>query len=197
MATTSKTTKKSTTKTTAPKEPTNVEEVVEPVVEPVKEVDKPAKKRVTSDKIDLNDLVEVRSRFYGGLTYISRKTGYRVSWSEYDSFQYLTIDELMTMRNTQPQFFTNNWVVIVGDNAEDVKSFLQIDRYYKGFDAVDGFDELFGYEPDEIIEVVGKMSGSMKENVARRAYALIKSGELDSVKVIAALEEACGYELRE
>lgn len=197
MATTSKTTKKSPAKTTASKEPAKVDVAVEPVVEPVKEVEKPAKKRVTADKIDLNDLVEVRSRFYGGLTYISRKTGYRVSWGEYDSFQYLTIDELMAMRNTQPQFFTNNWVVLVGDNAEDVKSFLQIDRYYKGFDAVDGFDELFSYEPDEILEVVGKMSGSMKENVARRAYALIKSGELDSVKVIAALEEACGYELRE
>ena len=101
------------------------------------------------------------------------------------------------MRNTQPQFFTNNWVVLVGDNADSVKSFLQIDRYYKGFDAVDGFDELFDYEPEEIIAVVGKMSGSMKENVARRAYALIETGELDSVKTIAALEEACGYELRE
>lgn len=165
----------------------------ESAVKPETPKDIPQKKKITP--VDRNELVEVRSCVYGELNYVSRSTGNRITWKTFDDPNWVTVGDLMEMRNSQRDFFEKNWIVLVGDNANDVMQYLQVDRYYKMVTSTENFDDIFKYSPDEIPGVVSKLSDSMKETVARRAYALIRNHELDSRTMITALEEALGYDL--
>lgn len=177
--------KKTSTKKTAPKAELTEEQNAPKIAS--------QKKKITP--VDRNELVEVRSCVYGELNYVSRSTGNRITWKTFDDPNWVTVGDLMEMRNSQRDFFEKNWIVLVGDNAKDVMQYLQVDRYYKMVTNTENFDDIFKYSPDEIPGVVSKLSESMKETVARRAYALIQNHELDSRTMITALEEALGYDL--
>jgi hypothetical protein len=154
-----------------------------------------AKKKLATVKKD--DQVMVKSCVYGQLTFISRSNGNSVVWNEFGDVAYMSVEDLIDMRNTQRAFFEKNWVIPVGDNAEAVIQSLQLEKYYETFSTFEDFDKIFSYNPEDIPAVMEKLSDSMKETVARRAYALIKDGTLDSVKMIDALEKELGYDLRE
>jgi len=145
-------------------------------------------------QLNMSELVEIKSCCYGTLFYKSN-AGYTLTWSDFGATQAIPISELVTMRNEHPGFFTNNWVAIVSDNAKDVISTLQLDRYYKDISVFESFDDIFGYKPKELKAALSKMNPAMKETVARRAYALIQDGVLDSHKTIEILEQELGFEL--
>lgn len=152
-------------------------------------------KKVTRKPVKLTDLVRVESCFYGELVYISRKTGYKTVWNGFGSSDYLTVEDLMAMRNGQRGFFENQWIVLTGDNADDVIEFLQLERYYQQINSLDDIDNLFHCSADEIPGVLARFSPAAKETIARRAYDLVMQKELTDINMIHALEEATGFEL--
>lgn len=153
-----------------------------------------ARKKITP--VSLNELVEVRSCVYGELNYHA-PSGNHICWTNFDDLNWMTVSDLMEMRNSQRAFFEKNWIVLVGDNAAAVAQYLQIERYYKSINTTEDFDEIFTYDPEDVPAVIEKMSSSIKETVARRAYDLIKTGQLDSNKMISVLEETLGYDLKD
>lgn len=187
-------------KTSAAKKPaqstkkTTEEPVAAPAEVKAPVAEKPKKKIA---RPDLNDLVEVESCFHGELSFVSAKTGNKAFWGKFGSNDYLTVEDLMSMRNSQPAFFKNNWIALVGDNAEDVFEYLQLGRYYKNYHSKEDFDELFSMEPEELKEVLDRMNDDFKENVARHAYALIQEGRLDSNRIVEVVEKSTGFDLRE
>lgn len=186
--------KKSTPKTeVAQTEKPENEVIMEPA--PAKKPPVQAKKKITP--VDRNELVETRSCVYGELNYVSYSTGNRITWHTFGDTNWITVSDLMEIRNSQRAFFEKPWIVLVGDNARAVMEYLQIEKYYKTISAIESFDEIFTYSPDDIPGIVAKLSDSTKEAVARRAYALMKSGDLDSKKMITALEDSLGYDLTE
>lgn len=182
-------------------------ETIETPAEEKVEATKPAKKTTTKKPaaparkkikpVDLNELVEVQSCVYGSLDYISYGTGHKISWQTFGDSNWVTVGDLMEMRNSQRAFFEKQWIVLVGDNAPAVMQYLQIDKYYKNIKSTEDFDEIFTYDPSEIPGVVEKLSESIKETIARRAYMLIETGELNDYRVITALEETLGYDLKD
>ena len=62
----------------------------------------------------------------------------------------LTIAELQNMRNGQRDFFSENWVMLVGDNAEQALDWLQIRKYYSDIVELDDLDEVFTWSPEKI-----------------------------------------------
>ena len=185
----------------------NIENIETPVVEktetPKTTKKTPAKKspappvRKKIKPVDLNELVEVQSCVYGSMDYISYGTGHKISWQTFGDTNWVTVGDLMEMRNSQRAFFEKQWVVLVGDNAADVMQYLQIDKYYNKIKSTEDFDEVFNYSPEEISAVVANLSESTKETLARRAFMLIESGELNNYQVITALENALGYDLKD
>lgn len=158
---------------------------------------KQALKKIGLPKVSLNDLVEVQSCVYGELIYVSKQTGNRILWDDFGSSNPMTIQELLDMRNAQRKFFEAVWITLVGDNAQSVIDYLQVGRFYNKISSIDDFDEIFNYDPADIPSIVGNMSASMKEIIARRAYALVQDGALDSRRMIDAIESATGFEIME
>lgn len=153
--------------------------------------------KVKIKKMSPDELVEVKSNFYGTLFYKSKVTGFECEWSNCGDVNLLTIAELQNMRNGQRDFFSENWVMLVGDNAEQALDWLQIRKYYSDIVELDDLDEVFTWSPEKIETVVTKIARGAKDSIAMRAYDLIESGSLDSIKTIKAIEAATGYVLME
>lgn len=180
MATTT-TRKRTTTKAAAPVVKENVTQ------EPVK---------LVQQEVDMNQYIPVRNGFHGMLIYRSSRTGEIVRWNEFGDEQDIELLELRNAKNSAKDFFVNNWFLF--DQEYDwVIDFLGLRNYYRNAINVEGFDEIFRKTPAEIKKTVKEMSEGQKKSLTYRAADLIASGEIDSRKVIAALEDALGIDLIE
>ena len=145
--------------------------------------------------VSLTDLVCVQSCFHGNLFYKSKRNGSIVEWQSFGEEQFMDVDELMYMRNTQPTFFKEQWVRLVGENADAVFEFLHLDRYCKNNLKFDTFDDVFAMDPDDLITVVKGFAPSLRNSFARRAKELVEGGAINQLTTIKAIERATGYDL--
>ena len=182
MAQQTKGTKKPQTSATKPAEAKETKPVVEqaPVVEK-----KPIYR--TLRKVSPDELVDVQSCTYGNML--------RVEWEDFGDIQTMTVGELQIMKGSQPLFFERKLIMIVGENAKDVIDYLQLNKYYADFGSIDEIDAIFEASPEEIKRIVANLPDKAIETIARRAYALIEDGTIDSQRVINALQDSLGYEL--
>lgn len=148
----------------------------------------------TVKEIDPSQYVVVRSGYQGRLTYKSSRTGEKFRWPEFGSDQEMELRELRNAKSAHKKFFINNWFMF---DEPWVIDYLGVGQYYKNAINIDHFDEIFTLSPDEIKSRVCALSPGQRKSVAYRARVLISEGEIDSNKVIAALEETLGVELVE
>lgn len=179
--------KKTATKKSASKEPVIVEDITQKTAKPA-----PPKMR----EVQMTDVVEVKSCVYGMLKWKSPSIG-MIVWDSFGESNYLTVANLFEMRNRDRSFFEKNWICIEGANAPAVLDFLQVSRFYKGLVAIEDYDELLFGDADEAKIRIEKLPPAVKETIARRAYALIGEGRLDSRRMIEAVEETTGFDLSE
>ena len=152
------------------------------------------KQKVVPKEVDLNQYIPVRNGFQGRLIYKSSRTGEKFVWDEFGSEQEIELKELRNAKNSSKHFFINNWFMFDDDWVVD---FLGVRNFYKNAIKPDEFDMVFELSPAEIKKKVSKLSPGQKKSVAYRAMEMIADGEIDSLKVIAALEESLGIELIE
>jgi len=142
-------------------------------------------------ELPMNMLVPVINATQGHLIYISkRQVGYKVEWEKFGDVEHIELIELQSMRSSQRSFFEKNWIFI---DDKDVLEFLRVEKYYKNIPTIDKFDSVFKLSPAEITTKISTMSEGMKTSIAARAKELINSGELDSMKIISAIQSATGY----
>lgn len=144
--------------------------------------------------LDPNTIITVRNGFHGVLVYESKKTHEIFKWEEFGAEQDMDLQELKNAKNSAKDFYINNWFLI--DDPE-VLEYLGVTQYYKYALKFANFDDLFSKTPEEIMDVVPKLSKGQQKSVAYRAKQLIADGEIDSIKVITALEECLSIDLIE
>lgn len=153
----------------------------------------------TKKKIPLDTNISCKSAVRGTLTYLSKRmAGYQVVWNDFGDEEFLDLQELISMRNTDLRFFKDNWIIIddsEGYTAQEIMDYIKVSQYYNKDVNIDNFDSLFNEKPDKIKETVSKMSSGLKETVAIRAKQLYNSGNLYDLRCIKALEESLGVEL--
>lgn len=188
-----------TTKTTAKKaKAPEVQEESAPVA-------KEKTARVVTEPVKLDDTLRVivQSNVHGGLIFINQRTGDKTEWDHFGEKQTLTMGDLRSMKGSQRAFFENNWIFVDGiDEAgyedvtpEDVYKALMVTQYYKDTLTPDNFGAFFRMDAREIKEKIRHMSSAAKTNLIVAANDGIRSGTLDSLRAIHAIEEALGCEL--
>jgi len=149
--------------------------------------------------IPLDTMISCKSAVRGTLEYHSKRImGYQVVWDDFGDEQFVELQELVSMRNTDLRFFKDNWVVIDDSDeytANEILKFIRVDQYYKDTIDIDNFDSLFNEDPKSIKEKVSKMSSGLKDTIGIRAKQLYNSGNLYDLRCIKALEESLGIEL--
>lgn len=156
--------------------------------------DDKAKEPIRLKELTPNTFVTVRNGFAGKLIYHSRRTGENITWEQFDSEQEMELQELRNAKNTSRDYFEKNWFIF--DDPEVVQ-YLGVERYYRNALDTNGMDNLFALNPEEIEDRVHKLSSSQKATVAYIARKKIADGEIDSLKVISALERGLGKNLIE
>lgn len=174
--------------------------VIKEDLKPIKE----KKKNISIASIPSYTNVLVRSNCFGQLIYVSTKTRQQIEWDNTTTPQYMSLDELLVMRNSQKKFFESAWVAIDGFvdkeyadlfSVEDILDYLQVKQYYKNALCPENIDNLFTMSPEEIEKRIVNSSSNSKDMIIIRANEFIQSGKLDSLKVITALEKALNCEL--
>lgn len=175
------------------------------VVENINKVVETPKTKLQIKNIPLSTLVSVKKNCFGGLEYISKKTGFETQWDDLDNTdQPISLEELIIMRNSQRKFYEKNWIKILGFidpeyehefSVEEILDFLQVKQFYKASLCPDNIDDVFELSPEQIKERVPNMSSGIKHSIVIRANELITNGKLDSLKVILALEDTLNCEL--
>lgn len=154
----------------------------------------PDEKPLIPKDIDPSQYIIVRNGFQGILVYKSSRTGEVFKWDSFGAEQEMELRELRNAKNSAKAFFINNWFMFDEDWVID---WLGVRQYYKNAIPIDSFDDIFKLTPAKLRDAVSKLSKGQKRSVGYRATELIKAGEIDSRKTIAALEEVLGISLVE
>lgn len=163
-------------------------------------VDKPieteaeVKKPLVVKDIDPSEFVIVRNGFNGRLVYKSPRTGERFIWREFGDELEMELRELRTAKTRHKKFFEQNWFMF---DEPWIAEYLGVTRYYKNALSLNEFDELFKKRPNEIRNIISKLSDGQKRSVGYMARNKIANKEIDSIRAIEALEESLGIELIE
>lgn len=163
-----------------------------PQTEPIETIE--STEPIIPKSIDPDQYVTVRNGFQGRLIYKSSRTGELFIWDGFGTEQEMTLRELHNAKNTSKKFFINNWFMF---DEGWIIDYLGVKHFYKNSISIDNFNDIFKKAPTELREVIQKLSDGQKKSVAYRASELIASGEIDSRKIIATLEDALGVDLIE
>lgn len=176
--------------------------VVEAKTEP-----KIVEKKIEKKRLKLDDtiLISIKSNVFGGLIYVNHKTGDDTRWENFGEVQPLSVGDLRAMKAKQLSFFKENWITIDGIedsdseyedvSVEEIYDALQISQYYTSFLCPSDINQIFNWKTSDMKEKIPRMTRSVRESIAIRANELIKSGILDSISKVKALEEILGCEL--
>ena len=136
--------------------------------------------------------VTVKNGFAGRLVYKSRRNGERFIWEETGDEQDLEYQTLKDVRNSNKEFFINNWFII---EDQDVIDALNLKKYYEGSIRMDTLYQLVEQKPEVIERTVRDMPDGPKDTLKMRLRQMIADEEIDSIKVIAAFERSLGVKL--
>ncbi len=156
-------------------------------------------------KIDDGVSIKVRSGFYGTLHFKNPRSGETFIWSHMGDIQFLSMNDLKTMKAQDVGYFKNQWIVIMGvaDDSDcgatptDIYKALAIDIYYKNFIDPTTFETACSWADSEINEKISMLSNAAKQNLIVALNGFIQDGTLDSRRKIKAFEKALGCELEE
>lgn len=164
---------------------------------------KTTQKTAKQVKIDSNTPIKVKSGFYGVLHFKNTRSGELFIWRHIGDIQFLSMDDLRTMKARNVGYFKNQWIVIMGVAEDfecnatpaDIYKALGVDMYYKDFIDPTTFNAACNWSEEEILEMVPLLSNGSKQNLIVALNDFIKDGTLDSRRKVKAFEKALGCEL--
>ena len=152
--------------------------------------------RIIPKNVDPHEYVPVHNGAQGRLIYVSPRTRERFVWEKFGDVQEMELQELRNAKASNKKFFERNWFMF-DDEYSWVLDYLGVRAFYRHSISIEGFDELFTKKPADVKKICSELSKGQKRSVSYRARQLIADGGIDSMKVIAALEEGLGIELIE
>jgi len=148
-------------------------------------ITKPIETRRKAVQIDRNEMIAVRSVTYGNLVYVSPRTGMVTRWSDFGVVEWMEFGELLTMKSSMPKFFTKPWVVI---DDEEVLKYLGLEEQYKLLINIDDINAFFNKPLVEISALLKAFPSGIKETIKLKARDMVRSEELNDLRVIKVLE---------
>ncbi len=141
-----------------------------------------------------NTFVTVRNGFNGRLVYKSSRTNEKFVWEGFGAEQDIELQELKNAKSAHKTYFERNWFLF--DDPE-VISYLGVERFYASAMSFGEFDELFMKSPDEVKDRIATIPEGQRQSLIYKAKRMIADGEIDSMKMVNALEESLDVELIE
>lgn len=151
-------------------------------------------------KIDRDLEVAFMNNTNGGFFYKCPKTQNIYDMQEYGDIDYITVDELLTMRNSYRKILNDLWILLIDVNSdevsiEDVWRYLGVYRLYNDLVKPERIDEFILRSGDRRFrDTLERLHDALVKKVVERAVALYKEGKLNSIGKANILIELTGNE---
>lgn len=142
--------------------------------------------------IDRDTVVSCRNITSGKLTYISKKSGLEIVWSNFGDEEYIDVAELLTMKSSQPKFLKEPWLFI--DDAE-VAEYLGLKELYKSLIPIDEVEDFFNLDIKKAKEILPRLPKGMRSLIGEKARQGIQDESLTNIQLIKLLEQELDIDL--
>ena len=145
--------------------------------------------------VDRNTEVVFMNNTSGNLFYRCPKTNSVFDLYEYGDTDYITVDQLLAMNNSNRKILKELWIILLdviteGVEIEDVWTYLGVDNLYNDIIKPEDVDGFIKKSPENKFKnALNKMNKVLATKVIERAIVLYKNGELNSVTKINILKE--------
>lgn len=144
---------------------------------------------------DLHRQICVKNISRGKLVYVSKKqNGFETIWENTGDEDYLELQELVSLKNTYKRFVTEPWIRINEQDEVEILKYLQIFKNYEKILDVD-VDKMLTLTSDRFEKKFKTLPESFKQAIAGKAAGMMKSGELDSLKIKNIIEKDMDIDL--
>ena len=158
------------------------------------EVVKPAPKKVNKPKHDPNELILCRSVRFGELRLIGPKTHMAYSWSNEGDVREVEFQDLMSWRALRHKYLFDPMIIIEDEDlVEEWKA--DLGDLYDKLQAID-IKAMFKLPERQFIAQLKKLPASMKTTVQNMAYSMIQDRTLYDLRIIDAIDDILGTELK-
>lgn len=136
----------------------------------------------------------------GGFIYIDPKTQNRYEMESYGDMDYITVGELLTMKNSNKSILDKFWILLVdvlSDDVEleDVLKYLQLDKKYQDFLTPDEVDNLILKSNTSKFEnIINKSDKNLSERIVERAILLFREGKFNDYSKMEVIKKVSGNE---
>ena len=172
----------------------NSNEVQETTEDIIKEIPKPEIKEQW--KPDLNRMICLKNIASGKLIYVSkRQLGYKIEWENPGDTNYIELGEFIALKNSDSRFVTAPWVRIMEDDEVEILKYANIFKHYKEILGLNNVSDILRLDFESFKKKFDKLPEEYKNSVVEQAALMIKSGELDSIKIKDYIEKSMSIEL--
>lgn len=167
------------------------EEIIE--TEAVEEV-KPAPKKVNKPKHDPNELILCRSVRFGGLRLIGPKTHMAYEWANEGDVREVEYQDLVSWRALRSRYLFDPMIIIEDEEiVEEWKA--DLGGLYAELQDID-IKAMFKLPHRQFIAQLKKLPSGLKTTVQNMAYTMIQDRTLYDLRIIDAIDEILGTELK-
>ena len=168
------------------------EEIVENEI--VEEVVKPAPKKVNKPKHDPNELIICRSVRFGELRLIGPKTHMPYSWANEGDVREVEYQDLVSWRALHSRYIFEPMIIIEDEElVEEWKA--DLGDLYEELQNID-IKAMFKLPQRQFITQLKKLPDGLKTTVQNMAYSMIQDRTLYDLRIIDAIDEILGTELK-
>ena len=155
---------------------------------------KPVAKKVNKPKHDPNELVVCRSVRFGELRLIGPKTHMPYSWANEGDFREVEYQDLVSWRALHSRYLFEPMIIIEDEDiVEEWKA--DLGKLYEGLQDID-LKEMFKLPYRQFVAKLKQLPDGMKSTVQNMAYTMIQDGTLYDLRIIKAIDEILGTELK-
>jgi hypothetical protein len=141
-------------------------------------------------------MICVKNIAKGKLIYQSkRQMGYILEWEKTGDENYMELVELVNLKNTDKRIVEEPWIKIKESDEVEILKYLGIYKYYEKILDIDTVESVLKLSPDKFEAKFKTLPDSFKEAIAEQAAKMIKSGELDSLRIKNIIEKDMNIDL--
>lgn len=192
MATTKKTTKKTTSTAATKKVAVNAAEEPQSTMSEVNKADDTLQKQLEKRKYVSGDYIPCRSVRSGHMQHLAKKSGMIYEWSDFGDVCEVEYGDLLALKASKSKFMYEPWFIIEDDQLAEDWKLSEIYSYFEGSDDAEDF-LLKG-----AVEVRRKLMTApqgYKDLIVDTAGRMIRSGMLDSIATIQAIDDVMHTQL--
>lgn len=149
--------------------------------------------RVDVKSIDMNKEIPCKSITYGGLTYVSKKTGAKYRWGQIGATEYLPMIDLVAMNNDNKNFLTDPLVIL---QDVDAIKYFRLNKVYENVAKVNNLKSVFNSGDMDAIKNTIRvgLDANMREVLLSKITQMIKNNVLTNVNIIRLCEKELEYD---